>query len=198
MTPALTRPIAALLSLAAVGTLALQTYVDVAAGTALGTSIWDQALFFTNITVLMVALICGWTAVRGWPGASWPAGLVLWIVLTGVVYHALLARTHNPEGLDVLVNIFQHTVLPIGVALAWLLLAPKAGLSLRDPMLWACYPIVYAAYGLIRGLTGPRFPYFFLDPVKSGWVGVAAYSFGLAMLFFVMGLVVLWIARRTA
>ena len=194
--PALHRGVMAALSLAAIGTLALQTGVDLNVGTLLVTSLWEQSRFFTNTTVLLVAIICGWTALRGWPGVSWPAGLVVWIVLVGVVYHALLAATHHPEGWDVTVNWFQHTLLPIGVALAWLAFAPKTGLSWRDPVLWAAYPLIYAIYALTRGLLGDSFPYFFLNPVKTGWGGVTLYILGLGVLFFATGWLLVQLSRR--
>lgn len=194
-TPPLHRITAALLALAACGTLALQTGIDLASGITLGQSVWDQALFFTNLTVLAVALICGWTALRGWPGIAWTAGLVVWIVLTGAVYHVLLAKTHNPQGWDVVVNVFQHTAVPIGVALAWVAFAPKAGLHAGHALIWTAWPLIYAIYGLLRGLASGRFPYFFLDPVKSGWVGVGLYILGLGAVFFCVGALLVGIAR---
>jgi hypothetical protein len=195
--PAPYRLVAAALSAAAIFTLALQTYVDTAVKefSFLG-SLIDQYLYFTNISVLLVALLCGLFALRGWTGPSLPAGLTLWMALVGVIYHALLAADHNPEGLDVVVNLFQHTVLPIGVALMWLALAPKEGLSARDPFLWAIYPILYAVYGLAVGTLGGKYPYFFLNPVKTGWGGVGLYIIGIAALFLAGGFAIYALARR--
>ena len=195
--PASHRLFSGCLSLAATFTLVLQTVLDVTVhGFSFMGALADQYLYFTNITVLLVVLICGWIAVRGWTGPSLPAGLTLWMALTGVIYHALLAADHNPEGLDVVVNLFQHTILPIGVVLLWWILAPKAGLSGRDPFIWALYPIIYAIFGLAVGSIWGSYPYFFLNPVKTGWVGVGLYILGIGALFLVGGFGLYSLANR--
>ncbi|KMW58525.1 Integral membrane protein [Candidatus Rhodobacter oscarellae] len=187
------------ITLAALGTLLLQTAVDVSSGQKLGASLWIQARFFTNLMILAVALIFALTWRRGaWPGASLPAALTVWIVLVGVIYHALLAADHDPEGWDVLVNIFQHTAIPLAVLGTWALLAPKAGLGWRDAVIWLGCPIGYAAYAILRGLLDGAFPYFFLNPVKSGWLGVGLYVIGIGVLFLVTGLLLVALARVLA
>lgn len=179
---------------AAWGTLVLQTIIDLGSGDPLPLTLWTQARYFTNLSILLTAGAYTWFAWRGWPGPSLAAGLVVWMTLTGVIYHVLLAADHHPVDWDVLVNIFQHTLLPIAVVLAWLSFAPKDDLSLRDPIYWTGWPLTYAIYALVRGLSDGKFPYFFLNPDKSGWVGVAAYIVGLGAVFFVAGFAVYRIA----
>ena len=181
----------------AIATLVLQTGVDLAAGDGLFGSLWAQARYFTNLTVLAVALIFGVQAVGGrWLHPGWSAAITVWIVLVGVVYHALLAATHHPEGWDVLVNISQHTVLPALVLLSWATIAPRQGLLPRHAVLWVAYPMGYAAYAIIRGVLDGKFPYFFLDPVKTGVPGVIGYVLGLGALFLLVGLLFVWLASR--
>lgn len=194
-TPAPHRLAVALLALAAWGTLILQAGIDLGEGDTLLASLWADARFFTNLSVLLLALCATLFAVRGWGGPSLPAALVVWMSLTGGVYHALLAVNHHPEGWDILVNVFQHTVLPLGMLLIWLGFAPKAGLRWRDPVLWTGWPLIYAVYGLARGLADGTFPYFFLNPDKTGWLGVGAYILGLGAVFYLAGLLVLGLAR---
>lgn len=190
------RPALILLAASAWGTLFLQAGIDLSQGDALWVSIWKDARFFTNLSVFLLALCASVFALRGWTGPSLPAALVVWMSLTGGVYHALLAATHHPEGWDILVNIFQHTVLPIGAFLVWLAFAPKVGLRMVHPLIWTAWPTIYAVYALLRGLSDGTFPYFFLNPDKTGWLGVGAYIIGLGLVFYLAGLLVLALAKR--
>lgn len=188
-------PALALLAAAAWATLILQAGIDLSQGDALSASLWKDARFFTNLSVFLLAICTTVFAARGWTGPSLPAALVVWMSLTGGVYHALLAATHNPEGWDILVNIFQHTVLPLAALVVWLAFAPKAGLRLIHPLIWTAWPTIYAVYALVRGIADGTFPYFFLNPDKTGWLGVGAYIIGLGLVFYLTGLLVLGAAK---
>ena len=191
------RLVVLIISALAWAALAVQTAVDLSAGDGLATSLWTQLRYFTNTTVLAVALLFGWAAIQGrWPHPGWPAAITVWIVLVGVVYHALLAATHHPEGWDVLVNIVQHTILPVAVLIAWLTVFPQHGLAVRHAIYWVAYPLGYATYAIVRGLIDGKFPYFFLDPVKTGVPGVIGFIIGLGALFFISGLLIVWVARK--
>ena len=45
-------------------------------------------------------------------------------------------------------------------------------------------------------MTGGKFPYPFMNPVKIGWAGVAAYAVALAAGFLITGHAILWLDRR--
>lgn len=188
----------ALVALAALATLPMQTVVDMGKGQSMIGAVWDQIRYFTNLTVYLTALLFGLWALRGWPKAPLPAGLVVWAAMTGIVYHALLAATHHPKGIDVFTNILQHTLVPLGVVFCWVLWAPKSGLSLRNPLIWILFPMGYAVYALLRGLMDGKFPYFFLNPSTVGWAGVVMWICILGAVFFVAGLAVMWVAKRRA
>ncbi len=187
----LPRAFAGLIALAAFTSLALQfaaEWQEMGVAATTGGVLWSMVRYFTITTNAVVAVVFGVAALRGhWPGASWPAATTVWIIVVGVVYHVLLAATHNPVGYEVWSNIGLHTAVPLGVVALWLASAPKDGLTLVGPVIWTAYPLAYAVYALLRGLADGVFPYFFLDPSKSGMAGVAAYILCLGVFFVIVG-----------
>jgi hypothetical protein len=126
------------------------------------------------------------------------AALTSWIVMVGIVYHALLAADHNPIGLDAVINVIQHTAVPIAALAFWGLYVPKHGLGFQSPLVWIICPLAYAVYALIRGLADGTFPYFFLNPETTGWLGVVAYILGLGAVYYVAGALLVLVSRRLA
>ncbi len=187
-----------MVALAAIALQFIEEWRQMGAGATTAAVLWTMARYFTILTNALVAGVLGYAAMTGrWPGAGWPAGTTVWIIAVGVVYHALLAATHNPQGLEVWSNILFHSVVPLGTAALWLTAAPKAGLTFLAPVVWTFYPLAYALYALLRGLSDGTFPYFFLDPEKSGALGVAAYILGLGAFFLAVGCMLVGITRLT-
>jgi hypothetical protein len=90
---------------------------------------------------------------------------VVYMLTTGLVYAVLLS------GQDVTypwVNTILHRVMPIAVALDWLIDPPRVRLRPRETMLWLSFPLVYVAYTLTRGAIVNWYPYFFVDPTRHG------------------------------
>ncbi len=159
-------------------------------------ALWSMARYFTFLTNTTVALGFGAAASRGnWSSANFPAALTVWIVVTGVVYHALLAQTHDPQGIRALSNFGLHTVVPLGCLAVWVFWIPKSGLTYFGPLIWTTWPLIYAIYALLRGLVDGEYPYFFLNPVNIGIPAVIAYIIGLGLLFTFSGTVLVMLAR---
>jgi hypothetical protein len=59
-------------------------------------------------------------------------------------------------------------------------------------MIW---PLVYVCYALGRGQFDGTYPYFFTNPDRIGWIGVAQWTVILAGSFFVAGLGLIAVAR---
>jgi hypothetical protein len=199
--PPLVRIAAIAVAFFAAGALALRIYVEMAGPPPrdMSAALWSLARYFTILTNLLVVVVFAAVALRGrWPGAAWPAAVTVWIVAVGAVYHALLAATHHPEGLDALSNVGLHTVVPLGVFGLWLAAAPKASLGYGGPVIWSAWPLGYAIYAFLRGLADGTYPYFFLDPTDIGVAGVAAYIAGLAIFFIGSGALLVLVARQGA
>ncbi|GKY86969.1 Pr6Pr family membrane protein [Sinisalibacter aestuarii] len=199
MTRALATPArlaAGLVALTGLAALAAQCAVSHALTGGIGATLWLLAGYFTVLTNVLATLSFFVIAWRGASlGPSWLAGLALWIAIVGVVYHLLLARLWAPEGLAWWADQGLHSAMPLLTLLWWLAFAPKAGLGLRDALLWLIWPLGYTAYALIRGAITGQYPYPFLDVTTLGYGGVALNGAGLALAFFLAGLAVLGLAR---
>ena len=161
---------------------------------------WHLLFFFTIITNLGAAATFTGVAL-GKPLFGDPfllGGATLSMLLVGVVYSLLLAGTAVLTGGDKFANVIMHYAMPILMPLFWLTYAAKGSLRVRDPLIWAAYPLAYLAYALVRGGVGGHYPYGFLDVGKFGWAAVASNAAGIAVGFLVAGYLMVWLDRRLA
>jgi len=159
-------------------------------------TLWELARYFTYLTSAALAVALGMAALRGrWPGTTLPAAISVWVAVTGIIYHVLLAQSHNPQGVQVLSNLGLHTLVPVGWIAVWITFCPKHGMSYLDPLVWTVWPLVYALYALLRGLVDGEFPYFFLDPSASGISPVIAYIVCLGLFFVLSGCFLVMLTR---
>jgi hypothetical protein len=151
----------------------------------------------------IVVLLVGGTAdprSRGW---AWIRGAVtLYMVVTGIVYAALLANAE--VGLTAAwVNSAMHQVIPAVLLLDWLCFPPwpsRAEGGRGWPALaWLAFPLLYLTYSLSRGAAVDWYPYPFLDPRHPGGYGrVALYCVVLTVLMALLALVIAAIGRWRA
>ena len=70
-------------------------------------------------------------------------------------------------------GLVLHRLMPVVMALDWLLAPPSRRLAFRQCLWWMIYPLLYLVYSLIRGPIVDWYPYPFLDPDESagtpGW-----------------------------
>lgn len=184
-----------------------------AAGVALVALLGGPSRALTYSTVLssiLVAVVFALSARRAWtarhPLRPWvTACTLLYAVGAGLVYHLILADNKTTfsmtagdaetlTGWHAAANVLLHTVIPVAVALDWLLLSRPGALRLHSAAAWTVLPLMYLAFTVTRGLLLPpgtpaRYPYPFLDVSRHGFVevlgnvtilGVACY--GLAVL----------------
>lgn len=219
--PALRLLVAALGLAAILRQLTLTIANAFAAGTSWGghvpTVVVNFFSYFTilsNLSAAIILVIAGIRALRtrrdGGPDPAWLATALVcvstYMIVTGVVYNLLL-RSIPIAGLsDVWTNETLHLVVPLFL-LADVLLAPR-----RRALPWstlavaAAFPIVWALYTMLRAnlvvapLTGEPwwYPYPFLDPhlVPGGYLGVAGYVLGIAVLVVAVAAGVTWVGRR--
>jgi hypothetical protein len=157
--------------------------------------------FFTiesNLLAIVVLLVGGildpqserWAYVRG--------AATLYMVITGIVYAALLAN--EEVGLTaVWVNSAMHQVTPAVLLVDWVCFPPWARASYRAALGWLAFPLVYLAYSLSRGAAVDWYPYPFLDPRHPGGYGrVAAFAVVLAVVMALLAVAVNAIGRKRA
>ena len=161
--------------------------------------------YFTILTNVLVALaltapalspdsrLGRWTASEGVRAA-----LAMYIAVVGLIYHALLDATWNPQGLLFFVNQILHTVMPIAFVLDWLLFVPKGRLRWIDPVKWLAWPAIYGVWTVIHGQLIDWYPYWFIDIGALGWARVAVNFAALLAFFLVLGLIVAALDRGLA
>lgn len=158
--------------------------------------------FFTiesNLFAVVILILSALALARGKQGkaiAMLRGASTLYMIVVGVVFSLLLS------GLDVELtavpwdNTVLHYILPIVVALDWLLDIPKVRIAFKQALVWVAFPIVYVVYSLIRGNAIGWYPYPFLNPDTHGYASVITTSIILTVGAAVLACVLAWSTRR--
>jgi hypothetical protein len=180
--------------------LLIQLSVSYSQMASVAIALWEMLAYFTITTNLLVAVVFTCVAIdRTALRADWVlGGTMLSIVLVGVVYALLLRGTLELSGGSALVDKLVHMVVPVLVPLFWIFFAHKGGLTWRDPLLWAIYPLAYLAYGMTRGALTGKYAYPFLDALGLGWQRTALNAFLIAASFMAAGFATVWLDHRLA
>ena len=156
------RALLALMALTAIG-------YDVAAGP--GVSDGDYFSYFTVLSNLFAAAMLLHGALRpAYPRSRTVELLrgaaVVYILTTGIVYLLLLSGRAPAYPW---VNATLHYLMPVAVTLDWLSDPPSVYLEpTRTLVMWMAFPLLYVFYTLARGAIVDWYPYFFVDPHRSG------------------------------
>jgi hypothetical protein len=183
--------------LAAASVVAQWAYLMELRGTGPLETVIQMARFFTILTMIFVVIAFFTVAISKTRGLSalTLASLTLSVVMTGAVYHVLLAEFWNPTGLGVVADIGLHTVVPVAVTLWWLFHAPKTSLAWADLPAFGLWPSVYMAYALGLASIDGDYPYPFMDPGLRGVWQVAVMLANLGVLILLGGVVMIGIGR---
>jgi hypothetical protein len=142
---------------------------DVAAGP--GVTDADYFSYFTVLSNLFAAAMLLHGALTSARERSHTVELlrgaaVTYILTTGIVYLMLLSG-HAPT--YPWVNAILHYLMPVAVTLDWLADPPRTYLQpVRTVVLWMAFPLLYIFYTLARGTIVSWYPYFFVNPHRSG------------------------------
>lgn len=163
----------------------------------LAESLWIILRYFTVLTnILVTVVLTGIALGRPAFGSSFIlGGTTLAIILVGIIYSLLLRGLVELSGGAMLADLILHDVVPIMVPLFWLFFARKGDLRLRDPLLWALYPIAYLAYALARGAAEGRYAYPFIDVGQIGWLQVVSNCLLIMLGFLAAGFGLTWLDR---
>jgi hypothetical protein len=94
------------------------------------------------------------------------SGALIWILVTGLVFHFLLSQLYHPVGIPAYSNIILHYIVPAAVLFNWIIFEIKGTLRHSFTFIWIGYPSVYALLSLLRGLADGFYPYWFVNPWK--------------------------------
>lgn len=104
------------------------------------------------------------------------SGAVLWITVTGVVFHFMLSDIYKPTGLHQVHNVILHYIVPTASFLYYMFLEYDIKKRVRIVMWWISYPTVYAIVSIFRGARTGFYPYWFLNPNKPYPQGIGSNS----------------------
>ena len=158
--------------------------------------------FFTILTNLLVAValtlpvIAPGTRMGRWASSEGVrAGVTMYAVVVGLVYHFLLHATWNPQGWSYVANISLHYVMPAAILIDWLAFTPNGRLRWIDAAKWLAFPLLYGGWTLLHGAISGWYPYWFIDAATLG-LGRTLLNFGALLVFFgLVGLIVVAIDR---
>jgi len=194
----------AIFALVAWGTLGLQFYLHwIGRGELSAAEITVRYFsYFTVLTNLMAAVILTLPVVAsGGALGRWAAAgpvrtaVTSFLLVVGLAYHFLLAASWNPQGLLYPVNMVLHYVMPGVLLVDWLILTPRGGLRLGDPIRWLWFPLLYGAWTVSHGLTSGWWPYAFINIDQRGWTAALTMFGALLAAFAVVGLLLVGVDR---
>lgn len=194
------RVMAGLIVLVIIVGMAAQFRASAALAGSAGAAVVAMLLYFTILANLLLAIVCGGAAL-GVKAISTPsrlAGVTLAILLVGVIYALLLRGLLVLSGGAKLADLLLHHVTPILAPIFWLVFAPKGGLTRRDPLIWAVFPLAYFVYALARGGLEGVYAYPFMNVVKIGWAQTGVNAVAIAIGFVACGYGMVWLDGRLA
>jgi len=128
--------------------------------------VWRYLGYFTILTNAFIAIVWTRAALQDEDQPRLEGAGAVSIVMTGVIYHLMLASRWNPQGLQLLADFIHHTFTPIWFALYWLI-RPHGALKWADAAIFVIWPLSYCAYALTRGALDGWYAYYFLDPTRT-------------------------------
>lgn len=124
--------------------------------------------------------------------------VTLYLVVVGIVYHALLASRWDPTGWQLAADIALHTITPIAIVIDWLFLTGKRDLSIAYVPWAVLFPFGYAVWVLIVGAISGFYPYPFLDVAALGYPRMLTNLAILLAFFAALGALLAALGRRIA
>lgn len=157
--------------------------------------ILDYFTYFTIWSNILVAIVTIMLFLRPDRDSFWFRAIrlssLLMIIVTGIIYNVVLARTAQLQGLETVSTLFNHVLTPLATALVWLIAGPRGWFSWRIIVASLIIPIVWLVWALARGAVIGAYPYGFLDVATYGYGAVATNVLGIVV--FAVGLaLILW------
>ncbi len=169
---------------------------------------WNLFSYFTvqsNLLAAIVYVIAAIAILRNQTPGGWfrflRAGVVLYMLITGLVYTLLLQN--NPDVHSVLgfdwKNFVLHQFGPLFILFWWLLWPSSKSVSAKQALWWLIFPILWLTYTFIRAAFIDWYPYPFLNPDKvGGYEGVSLYVIDITLGFIIISQIIAWVSRMRA
>lgn len=186
------RQIARALALLGWVAMGLQLYLSlrtqILQGRSAGYGLFLYLGYFTILTNGLCAIVATAHA-RGRPPAAWvTTAAAVSIAMVGSLYFLLLRDQWDPRGLQMIVNVAMHYVVPPAFVLFWWISVPHRALVWADTLRVLAWPVAYLAYVLLRGQWSGHYPYFFIDVARLGYPTALGNAAGISAAFALTGL----------
>lgn len=103
-----------------------------------------------------------------WTKPETSTAVTVYITVVGLVYHLVLSKIHNPQGLAKIADHGLHSFTPIITLLYWVVFVSSKKVNYASIPYWLIYPAFYFVYTIIHGALTRFYPYPFLDVSKIG------------------------------
>lgn len=167
-------------------------------GETLATGAAKSVEFFSYFTILsnMLAavaltapLVAPGSALGRWgERSSTGIAIAVYLFVTAVIYHTLLAHLWDPRGWRFVSDTILHTATPALFLLDWLLRGGEGPARWNAAPKALAFPTLYGAWTLLHGAVSGFYPYPFLDVAKRGYPGVVVTLLVMAAGFLVVAL----------
>ena len=134
----------------------------------------DMVSYFTEWSNVVVAIVFALLAVRtdgrGRLMHVLLLDALLMIIVTGIIYNAVLAPSAPPlHGWPLVSNTLVHVLSPILAVVTWAAFGPRGWLHRSLIPAALVIPIIWLVYTLIRGAIVHAYPYGFINVVEVGY-----------------------------
>lgn len=147
----------------------------------------------SNILFVLVLVFFIIACNKNRTGAIFRGGVMIYILVTGLVFHFLLVPGLPEYFADGVIfrHHITHTIAPIGFILDWLLFDRKGLMRYSDLKYWLIYPLLYWIITIINGSMSGLYPYFFMDAGAIGFAAVLTWFFALSAFFIILGFIII-------
>jgi hypothetical protein len=160
-----------------------------------GFSWWNFFGYFTILSNIAAAAMLVFGALRPYLRDSVRGMATVCMATTGLVF-ALLLHSANVGLTLPWADTVMHRIMPVMLALEWLLVRPIGRLNYAKVLLWVGFPAVYLVYTIARGAIVGWYPYPFLRPEQvGGVVGEVTYLAGIGVGMVAMSLLAAWLGN---
>ncbi|WP_428949925.1 Pr6Pr family membrane protein [Streptomyces sp. cg35] len=182
--------------------LAVLTAAALAASAAhapsVGVGIDDFFSYFTVLSNCATTLVLAYGALAAALGLPPTPDLLrgavtLYMVITGLVFAIALADVET--AMLPWTNTVLHQLMPLVMLADWLLFPPTRPLRLSRTVTWLAFPLLYAAYTLVRGPLAHWYPYPFLNAEAHGYPRVLVACLLIAVLACALTAAITWAAN---
>jgi hypothetical protein len=172
-----------------------------------GSSNASLLFYFTVQSNIMVCIYLGAEIIhrllRGpsAPPAFRPAvqgAVLLYILVTGIVYQLLLSGGIESGGYDLVVLNINHGLTPLLFLADWMVSQRRGDYRWAQLPLWLIYPVAYGIFASVEGSITGSFRYFFLDFVNQGITAYLIQIGGVTAFFIALSSLIILFNRRIA